>query len=215
MSTNKIEELDEALIRAGRADRIIPFTNTTKSQAHDMFLGAYTGERWAPQTLSSSASPAFDDDDPEVEDYTERDIAPLATAFAAKLHDEQFSPALVQQYFKDFRAQPRLALRELDAWMAEPRAYLKPTLRFPGVVARVARGGSSSSSVYLSVQEAMPMEEAPGSTAGKSGSAAEDLMSLDDLGGYEMPACFGRGAEENVVSARGPLLDVSLFAEKY
>lgn len=46
MTTNHIENLDEALIRTGRADRIVTFTYATKQQAGEMFANAYTGARW-------------------------------------------------------------------------------------------------------------------------------------------------------------------------
>ncbi|KAJ0114406.1 hypothetical protein J7T55_010795 [Diaporthe amygdali] len=124
MTTNHIENLDEALIRTGRADRIVTFTNATKHQAGEMFVNAYTGTRWG-QHMSREAVLRH----PEMEEWTDGDIERLAREFSAKIRDEEFSPALLQQYFKDFRAEPRRAVRELDAWMEDPRGYRKPSLR--------------------------------------------------------------------------------------
>lgn len=115
MTTNHIEMLDKALIRTGRADVIVNFTNVTKQQAVDLFINTYSGERWVPYQLGK----------PGVEDWTEDDIQRLAEEFGAKLHDEKFSPALLQQYFKEFRVEPRRAVQEIDKWMENPRGYRK------------------------------------------------------------------------------------------
>lgn len=133
MTTNHIESLDEALIRTGRADRIITFTNATKKQARDMYVNAYSGTRWG-QHMSRETRLKYH---PEMEDWTDGDeIHALAEAFAATIHDQEFSPALIQQYFKDFRAEPRRAVKELEEWMRDPRGYRKPSLDydFGGVV---------------------------------------------------------------------------------
>lgn len=125
MTTNHIESLDEALIRTGRADRIITFTNTTKRQAGDMFVNAYSGTRWG-QHMSRETRLKH----PEMEDWTDEELDELAKEFSATIHDEEFSPALIQQYFKDFRAEPRRAVKELEEWMKDPRGYRKPFLDY-------------------------------------------------------------------------------------
>ena len=119
MTTNHVEMLDKALIRTGRADVIVTFTNVTKKQAVDMFISAYSGERWIPH----------EPDQPDVEDWTDDDIKRLAEEFGAKIHDQKFSPALLQQYFKDFRVEPRRAVQEMDKWMENPRGYRKDGLQ--------------------------------------------------------------------------------------
>lgn len=115
MTTNHIEILDKALIRTGRADVIVAFTNVTKKQAVDMFINTYSGERWIP----------YQPGRPGVEDWTEDDIKRLADEFGTKIHDQKFSPALLLQYFKEFRVEPRRAVQEMDKWMENPRSYRK------------------------------------------------------------------------------------------
>lgn len=115
MTTNHIEMLDKALVRTGRADVIVTFTNVTRKQAVDMFINIYSGERWIP----------YESGKPDVEDWTEDDIKRLADEFGAKIHDQKFSPALLQQYFKEFRVEPRRAVQEMDKWMENPRGYRK------------------------------------------------------------------------------------------
>ncbi|PSR83515.1 hypothetical protein BD289DRAFT_453816 [Coniella lustricola] len=187
MTTNHIENLDEALIRTGRADRIVTFNNTTKQQAADMFINAYSGTRWtggkryrrriqdsktpssqtgqstspetalassqkqpqqthkdtvpdkknATQEIDKKQKEKEDDDDDvdnDVEDWTDEDIALLAKQFSDKIRDTEFSPALLQQYFKDFRAEPRRAVKELGAWMEDPRGYRKPGIGYESVI---------------------------------------------------------------------------------
>lgn len=115
MTTNHIEALDEALIRTGRADVIVTFTNVTKQQAVDMFISTYSGERWIP----------YQPGQPDMEDWNQDDIKRLADEFGAKIRDQKFSPALLQQYFKEFRVEPRRAVQEMDKWMENPRGYRK------------------------------------------------------------------------------------------
>lgn len=125
MTTNHIDNLDEALIRTGRADRIITFTNATKKQAENMFINAYAGTRWG-QHMSREARLKH----PEMEEWTDEEIRDLARTFSAKIRHMEYSPALIQQYFKDFRAEPRRAVQELDQWMRNPRGYRKPSLDY-------------------------------------------------------------------------------------
>lgn len=136
MTTNHIENLDEALIRTGRADRIVTFTHATQQQAGEMFANAYTGARWG-QHMTREAVARH----PEMEEWSDADIAPLAAEFAGRIRGGEFSPALLQQYFKDFRAEPRRAVREVGRWMEDPRAYRKPALRHEHAAAVVASGG--------------------------------------------------------------------------
>lgn len=42
----------------------------------------------------------------------------------------------------------------------------------------------------------------------KTSSSIEDLMSLDNLGGYEKPSCFDTESEEDLVTFYRPLLDM-------
>ncbi|KAK7736975.1 hypothetical protein SLS53_006730 [Cytospora paraplurivora] len=132
------EVLDEALIRTGRADRILKFTQATKEQAKDMFVNAYKGVRWVQQP-----------GDVELEDWTDEDIAHLSKQFADKIRDQGFSPAMLQQYFKDFRAQPRRAVEEIDAWMKDPRGYRKPSLKLESSFYNVASVIGSESESHL------------------------------------------------------------------
>ncbi|KUI72952.1 putative mitochondrial chaperone BCS1-B [Cytospora mali] len=120
MTTNHIELLDEALIRTGRADRIITFTNATRQMAQDLYIHAYTGTRWIQRQADNANEPSIN-----AEGWTDEDIQALSKEFAAKIQDEEFSPALLQQYFKDFRAEPRRAVRELEDWAKDPRGYRK------------------------------------------------------------------------------------------
>lgn len=156
-----------------------------------MFLAAYTGTRWVHHGSPSAPRP-------EAEEWTDEQIKTLARAFADRILDKAFSPAILQQYFKDYRAEPRRALSELEKWMEDPRGYRKPVPKITHADGPVP----AHSTVQSSMDESLAFE-------GEKTSAVEDLMSLDDLGGYREPECFDPDAESKVVHPHGPLLDVS------
>ncbi|KAI0834157.1 P-loop containing nucleoside triphosphate hydrolase protein [Hypoxylon sp. FL0890] len=54
MTTNSPEQLDDALIRPGRVDLQVAFTNATREQAKELFLGMYEGDQG--RALAAAAS---------------------------------------------------------------------------------------------------------------------------------------------------------------
>lgn len=51
--------------------------------------------------------------------FTMAEIEQYATKFAEKIPANTFTPAQVQNFLQDCRADPLKALREVDAWVAE------------------------------------------------------------------------------------------------
>ncbi|KAL1914839.1 uncharacterized protein VTP21DRAFT_7931 [Calcarisporiella thermophila] len=89
MTTNHIERLDPALIRPGRIDVRIHFTNATSTQAGALFRRFY----------------------PELPDPL------LADTFAEKIPDEKFSMASLQGYLMNFKQNPRVAVEAVEEWV--------------------------------------------------------------------------------------------------
>ncbi|KAH6840918.1 BCS1 N terminal-domain-containing protein [Chaetomium sp. MPI-CAGE-AT-0009] len=135
MTTNKPEALDEALIRPGRVDLQVSFTNATQQQARELFVRMYepenTGTSTPPSTFSLSdhlSSPL-----PPLTPFSEAPPTPFslssskdgnlsdvsgATEFAAKIPPGQFSPAELQGFLLKRKKTPRRALEEVEVWVA-------------------------------------------------------------------------------------------------
>ena len=98
MTTNKPETLDEALIRPGRVDQQVEFTNATSNQARELFLRMY-----------------------ESEDSATSELPKLAMEFSSHIPDSMFSPAQLQGYLLMHQNTPRKALEGVEAWMRKTR----------------------------------------------------------------------------------------------
>ncbi|EAT87565.2 hypothetical protein SNOG_05174 [Parastagonospora nodorum SN15] len=96
--------LDAALIRPGRIDKKVYFGNMSKSAGKSIYMRLIGRSALAHDAAFTMA---------EIEQY--------ATEFADKIPANTFTPAQVQNFLQDCRADPLKALREVDAWVAENR----------------------------------------------------------------------------------------------
>lgn len=105
MTTNKVHELDDALVRAGRISVKVAFTNASAQQAEEIFLRMYVD---APSTsiLSTKA---------EGVDHTT--IHQLAKEFASQIPEGDFSPADLQDYLLVHKKDPQGAIDDLKPWI--------------------------------------------------------------------------------------------------
>ncbi|KAI1474203.1 BCS1 N terminal-domain-containing protein [Daldinia eschscholtzii] len=117
MTTNTPEQLDDALIRPGRVDLQVAFSNATQDQARELFVRMYEEDQ--PSSL-----PAPDPNSPHEKmesegglDIPVSDLPSVAEAFGAKIPDGEFSPAQIQGYLLKRKKQPRKALEEADMWV--------------------------------------------------------------------------------------------------
>ncbi|KAG1056142.1 hypothetical protein G6F43_001936 [Rhizopus delemar] len=90
MTTNHIENLDEALIRPGRIDVRVWFGNATRSQAEELFTKFYPN---LPQN------------------------SPLPHLFASKIPIETFSMAHLQGFLMGHKQRPERAVELVDTWI--------------------------------------------------------------------------------------------------
>ena len=102
MTSNKPEELDEALIRPGRVDMYVEFEYASHDQIRDMFMKMYKPSR-------SDKKSSFD----------LSTVDPLAKAFAGRVPAAEFSPAQIQQYLIPHRTRPQDAVDGIEKWVAE------------------------------------------------------------------------------------------------
>lgn len=97
MTSNDPDSLDEALVRSGRVSVKVEFRRATPAQSHAIFLRMYQD----------------DVDDPEL-NLTKEIIDKLASEFASKVPDNEFSPADLQDYMLMRKSQPQRAVDELS-----------------------------------------------------------------------------------------------------
>lgn len=105
MTTNHVDCLDEALIRAGRVDVKLELGLTTHDINAQLFFN----------TFESGA--------PNDEDKAEKDkrLKKMAEEFAKKVPDREFSPAEIQLFLLANRKSPHLAVQNVQDWMATVR----------------------------------------------------------------------------------------------
>lgn len=109
MTTNHMDHLDPALIRAGRADKKIALPNADKDVIFRLFCMIFQQER---DEILYREHPAQDDE--TVERY--------AREFATKTPEWEFSPAEIQSFLVEHRASARVAVEKAQEWIDRTRA---------------------------------------------------------------------------------------------
>ena len=147
MTTNHPEKLDEALIRPGRVDHQVAFTNATRHQIAQLFERMYTNDlptRTIPlsalnqqqqgqtsKTTPVSQNPASDitskgekggekaalKEKGEEEELTKEELQVVARQFADEIPENVFSPAEIQGFLLKRKKEPRKAVREVGEWV--------------------------------------------------------------------------------------------------
>ncbi|KAH6654990.1 BCS1 N terminal-domain-containing protein [Truncatella angustata] len=132
MTTNIPESLDEALIRPGRVDLQVGFTNATRAQAEELFIRMYEADQGRQRQKQMPNGHVKEDNDtnghivaPETEsaiksgdlDIAVEELPAIATRFAEKIPDGRFSPAEIQGYLLKRKKHPLKALDEVDKWV--------------------------------------------------------------------------------------------------
>ncbi|KAL3422942.1 mitochondrial chaperone BCS1 [Phlyctema vagabunda] len=124
MTTNHPEQLDEALIRPGRVDHQVAFSNATQSQISEIFERMYSidlaptatlplAQQSTPSsTLTPPATPTKSVGGVETDE-----LAEIAQKFASCIPDGMCSPAEIQGFLLKRKKDPRKALREVEGWV--------------------------------------------------------------------------------------------------
>ncbi|OCT53171.1 mitochondrial chaperone BCS1 [Cladophialophora carrionii] len=126
-TTNKPNELDDALVRAGRISVRVGFKNASKRQAEEIFLRMFIDlptsaslrgmeEAAGPVTPTEDEKPK---DELGLRDHGEETtrLRGLAEAFAALVPEDDFSPADLQDYLLMHKKDPQKAVDEAKGWM--------------------------------------------------------------------------------------------------
>lgn len=119
MTTNHIDELDEALIRPGRVDVRVKFDLAASDTAGKLFLKFYelneTEQAHALKTLSTYPD--------------QNELENLSQEFAKEIPEGEYSMALIQGHLMDFRKFPRQAVQEIDSLHRNVKAIATAALR--------------------------------------------------------------------------------------
>ena len=138
MTTNCPDELDDALVRAGRVDVKVEFKLANKEQIREIFYSLFKvfpprkkeddeelpeGDKGKEEEIEMN-----DNEKTEAEkadsitaalDEQNEKIAELADVFASKVPNEEFSPAQLQDYILLHKNQPQRAVDEVERFIKE------------------------------------------------------------------------------------------------
>ncbi|KAH0532927.1 hypothetical protein TsFJ059_001558 [Trichoderma semiorbis] len=126
MTTNKPEALDEALIRPGRVDVQVKFSNASSVQAGELFHRMYEASRHNEtskaaiaegQADKSNEQPVAKDDTEELEGITAEEMKTISEEFGRRIPEGVFSPAEIQGFLLKRKKVPRRALDEVSEWV--------------------------------------------------------------------------------------------------
>lgn len=122
MTTNKPESLDEALIRPGRVDMQVAFTNATGVQAGELFHRMYEASRRQHERQSSAGAPESKLGElikgkDALLDITEDELRRISDEFGKLVPEQMFSPAEIQGFLLKRKKSPRKAFEEAPVWI--------------------------------------------------------------------------------------------------
>jgi chaperone BCS1 len=135
MTSNCPEKLDDALLRPGRVDMKVEFTNCSREQIVDMFTRMFSTDRDAQDSEPKRAPRLAKRSDEgntqfrellaqkqphltDIETVDAEKVAHMAEQFGDLVPEYQFSPAELQGYMLVRRHQPSKALADIEDWCA-------------------------------------------------------------------------------------------------
>ncbi|KAL7795324.1 BCS1 N terminal domain-containing protein [Trichoderma ceciliae] len=130
MTTNKPEALDEALIRPGRVDVQVKFSNASSVQAGELFHRMYEASRLKETTKTATGEARAEelveksDEQPtvrhvveELDGITTEEMRTISEQFGQRIPEGVFSPAEIQGFLLKRKKVPRRALDEVSDWV--------------------------------------------------------------------------------------------------
>ena len=144
MTTNHPEKLDAALIRPGRVDRKVEFKKAMKEQVRELFLRMYSGtetesskphmngvngaiangsaDSHIPEKAPNGKPVSNGSIDKKFDPNPGGNLEELAAEFAARIPDDTYTPAEIQNHLMRFKKEPWAAVERVGNWMDEMTA---------------------------------------------------------------------------------------------
>ncbi|KAH6611439.1 AAA ATPase [Trichoderma cornu-damae] len=125
MTTNKPEALDEALVRPGRVDVQVKFSNASSIQAGELFHRMYEASRLKETTKTAGMEDMADKSEQptakhvaeELDGITAEEMKAISEEFGQRIPEGVFSPAEIQGFLLKRKKFPRRALDEVPEWV--------------------------------------------------------------------------------------------------
>jgi mitochondrial chaperone BCS1 len=105
MSTNHIEKMDEALVRAGRVDIKVKLDWCSRTQTRDIFMRMYS-QSYKPKAASAEGQ----------HNFSQAAMEEMAVKFSEQIPEFQISPAELQDFILMRKSSPLKALDEIAEW---------------------------------------------------------------------------------------------------
>lgn len=124
-TTNNYNALDPALIRAGRLDVHVEFTEATQFQVEELFKRFFWVTDGTPKVVSDAkplASSTSRYVRPQPEELTKEECDRLASEFAARIPNREFAMSSIQGFLLMHKYRPSQVVKEVDAWVEKERA---------------------------------------------------------------------------------------------
>ncbi|KAJ4286025.1 hypothetical protein N0V88_008140 [Collariella sp. IMI 366227] len=115
MTTNKPDKLDKALIRPGRVDLQVAFTNATEDLARELFVNMY----------EQDCIPREDNVPSQKSSMGSFNLKNLAEKFVSKVPPKEFSPAELQGFLLKHKDMPENAVMKVGEWVREKQGERK------------------------------------------------------------------------------------------
>lgn len=117
-TTNKYFALDPALIRPGRLDVHLEFTDASQDQAEELFRRFYQPFHEAITSEKLASVPS----DPKPTTLSAEDLDRLSKEFAQAIPDREFPMAAIQGLLLNFKNRPARVIKEVPGWVEKERS---------------------------------------------------------------------------------------------
>ncbi|KAI1371442.1 P-loop containing nucleoside triphosphate hydrolase protein [Hypoxylon crocopeplum] len=127
MTSNMPHQLDDALLRPGRIDRMIYLGHISQHSAMQMYQRMYEGEFADRKATGGHATTPLMPDEEKKDEGVDPDLVAMASKFASQIPEDTLTPAQVQEYLLRHTESAAEAEAGVAGWVAEQIGRSKGT----------------------------------------------------------------------------------------